>query len=79
MLQVRMGRLPYAGQKEGVIKMQVDPVIFEDGTAFWPLYDDYDTVYACVTILENGEEGATLECNYCNWEGCPMRGGRIGR
>lgn len=52
-------------------------VVCENGEILRPLYDELGDVYACVGVYE-GNVLETVRCCKCEWEGCPMRGGRIG-
>lgn len=48
-------------------------VVCENGEMLEPLFDEFGEIYACM-----GEDSTLVRCCDCVWEGCPMRGGRIG-
>jgi len=49
-------------------------VTCESGLVLAAQYDEFGEVYACV--VEGYGEDSIVLCRECDWEGCPMRGGR---
>ncbi|MCK9571014.1 hypothetical protein M0R72_18850 [Candidatus Pacearchaeota archaeon] len=53
----------------------ISEVIAENGDVLVAQYDEMDEVYGCEV---RGQEDSLVRCWKCDWESCPMRGGKRG-